>query len=216
MSDKLPVFVVEDQAPTLRALVKLLGTYPDLEVVGSAMSGEAAREELPKSGARVALVDVELPGIDGLELVAQLKGAHVTCELLMLTSFVSEEKVMEAMRRGASGYLVKGVPGERLHAALHEVDRGGTVIEPRLAKAFWATFRGLQQPLQEAQVTITPDEAELLVLVGKGLSNAEAGEVLGVARRNVRTRLQKIYDKLGARSHVDAVMVALKRGLIQL
>jgi DNA-binding NarL/FixJ family response regulator len=213
--EKLPIFIVEDQAPTLRALVKLLGTFPDLEVVGSAMSGEAARDALPRSGARVALVDVELPGIDGLELVGELKAAHVACELLMLTSFVAEEKVMEAMRRGASGYLVKGVAGERLHAALHEVDRGGTVIEPRLAKAFWQWFRGLQEP-PKRENPLGPDELELLALVGKGLSNAEAGEVLGVARRNVRTRLQKIYDKLGARSHVDAVMVALKHGWLQL
>lgn len=215
MSERLAVFVVEDQPATLRALVKLLGSFPELEVVGSAMSGEAARVALPASGARVALVDVELPGIDGLELVQQLRDARVDCELLMLTSFVSEEKVMEAMRRGASGYLVKGVAGDRLREALHEVAAGGTVIEPRLARAFWNWFRGVQQP-QQPENPLAPDELELLTLVGKGLSNAEAGEVLGLARRNVRTRLQKIYDKLGARSHVDAVMVALRRGWLQL
>jgi len=215
MDDRLPVFVVEDQAPTLRALIKLLGTFADLQVVGSAMSGEAACAQIPPSGARVALVDVELPGMDGLELVSRLRAAHVHCELLVLTSFVHEEKVLEAMRRGAAGYLVKGVSGDRLHAALHEVDRGGTVIEPRLARAFWECFRGAQAPIR-AENPLTPEEVELLVLVGKGLSNAEAGAVLGVARRNVRTRLHRIYDKLGARSHVDAVMVALRRGLIQL
>lgn len=215
MSERVPVFVVEDQAPFLKGLLKVLGTFPELEVVGSAMSGESALAALPTSGARVALLDVELPGIDGLTLVSELKRAHVACELLMLTSFVQEEKVVEAMQRGAAGYLVKGVGGERLRQAIHEVDRGGTVIEPRLAKAFWAYFKGVEAPPQPPS-TLDADDVELLGLVAKGLSNAEAAGVLGLGRRNVRTRLQKIYDKLGARSHVDAVVVALRRGLIHL
>lgn len=212
---KIPLFVVEDQLPVLRALVKLLATFPEIEVCGTASSGEQALELLPSSGASVALVDVELPGIDGLELVAQLKQRDVACELLILTSFVDDGKVFEAMRRGAAGYLVKGGSAERLRAAVLTVQQGGTVIEPRLAKTFWKYFRGVQQPAQDRS-TLTEDEREVIHLIARGLSNAEAAEVLGVGRRNVRTRLQKVYDKLGARSHVDAVVEALKRGLIEL
>lgn len=215
MEERIRLFVVEDQVPVLRALVKLLATFPELELCGTASSGEEALRLLPESGAQVALVDVELPGIDGLELVGQLKARDVTCELLILTSFVDDAKVFEAMRRGASGYLVKGVAAQRLREAIHEVGQGGTVIEPRLAKTFWQYFRGVQEPPRE-DPTLTADELEVLNLVARGLSNAEAAGVLGVGRRNVRTRLQKIYDKLGARSHVDAVVVALKRGLIEL
>lgn len=215
MSDSIPLFVVEDQAPVLRNLVKLLSTFPEVELRGTASSGEQALELLPSSGASVALVDVELPGIDGLELVGRLKQRDVSCELLILTSFVDDEKVFEAMRRGASGYLVKGVAAERLRSAIHEVHDGGTVIEPRLAKTFWQYFRGVQSPVRDEPL-LSADETELLNLVARGLSNAEAAGVLGVGRRNVRTRLQKIYDKLGARSHVDAVVVALKRGLLEL
>lgn len=214
MAEPVPLFVVEDQAPTLKALVKLLGTWPEVELVGTAMTGEAARQSLAASGARVALVDIELPGLDGLELVAQLKGAHVDCALLMLTSFVDEERVFQAMRRGAAGYLVKGVAAERLRAAITAVDEGGTVIEPRLARAFWSYFRGVQGPARPSD-ELDAEELALLELVAKGLSNAEAAGVLGLPRRNVRTRLQKIYAKLGAHSHVDAVVAALKRGLIQ-
>jgi DNA-binding NarL/FixJ family response regulator len=211
---RLPVFVVEDQAPILKALVKLLSSWPEVEVVGTAMSGEAAREALPRSRARVALVDIELPGIDGLELVGALKAAHVGCELVMLTSFVDEAKVFEAMRRGAAGYLVKGAPAERLKAALLTVDAGGTVIEPRLAKAFWAYFRGVQAP--ERPSDLGEEERELLGLVAKGLTNAEAAGVLGIPTRSLRTRLQRLYGKLGVASHVDAVVVALRRGIIRL
>jgi DNA-binding NarL/FixJ family response regulator len=215
MGDRIPVFIVEDQAAVLRNVVKMLATFPDVEVVGTAFNAEDALIELPRSGARVALVDVELPGKDGLTLVAELKAAAVVCELLVFTSFVDEQKVFEAMRRGAAGYLVKGASSERLRAALQTVDDGGTVIEPRLAKTFWNYFKGVQAPAS-AESTFTADEIGLLELMAKGLSNAEAAQVLGLQRRNVRTRLQKIYDKLGARSHVDAVVVALKRGLISI
>lgn len=215
MEDRIPLFVVEDQPGFLKGLTKILATFPEVELVGTAMNGDTALHALPASGARVALVDIELPGINGLDLVGQLRDAHVACELLMLTSFQNEEKVFEAMQRGAAGYLVKGASAERLRDAIHSVDEGGTVIEPKLAKKFWDYFKGVESPPREEAV-LTSDEIELLTLVGKGLSNAEAGGVLGLPRRNVRTRLQKIYDKLGARSHVDAVVVALRRGLIQL
>lgn len=214
MSLPIPIFVVEDQPAFLKALVKLLGTFEEVRVVGTAMSGEAALNDLPASGARVALVDIELPGIDGIELVGRLKSAHVPCELLVLTSFVDEEKVFQAMRRGASGYLVKGVEPERLRASILEADAGGTVIEPRLARKFWQYFKGLEAP-PAGPPPLEPEEIELLELVAKGLSNAEAAGVLGMGRRSVRTRLGKIYDKLGVRSHVDAVVFAVKQGLIQ-
>ncbi len=214
MSERVPLFVVEDQTATLKALVKLLGSYPALEVVGTAMTGEAARRELPASQARVALVDIELPGIDGIQLVAELKAAHVACELLMLTSFADPARVFEAMRKGAAGYLVKGVAGEKLVSAIEAVDQGGTVIEPKLAKEFWRYFKGVEAP-PRAEAVLEADELELLQLVAKGLSNQEAAGVLGLGRRNVRTKLAKVYAKLGAHSHVDAVVVALKRGLIQ-
>jgi DNA-binding NarL/FixJ family response regulator len=215
VDDRLPLFIVEDQASYLKGLTKLLSTFPEIDIVGTAMSGEAALQALPSSGARVALVDIELPGIDGLSLVSELRAAQVACELLILTSFVDEQKVFEAMRRGAAGYLVKQSAADRIRAALHSVDEGGTVIEPRLAKTFWQYFKGVESPPRDEPL-LTPDECELLIYVAKGLSNAEAGGVLGIPRRNVRTRLQRIYDKLGARSHVDAVVEALKRGLIRL
>lgn len=214
-TERIPLFLVEDQPAFLKNMVKLLATFEEVELVGTATSGEAALEELPRSGARVALVDIELPGIDGLELVSRLKEARVDCELLVLTSFVDDDKVFQAMRRGACGYLVKSGPVERLRTAITIADEGGTVIEPRLSRTFWNYFKGLESP-PHADPVLDPDELELLELVAKGLSNAEAAGVLGVGRRNVRTRLGKIYDKLGARSHVEAVMVAVKRGLLSL
>jgi DNA-binding NarL/FixJ family response regulator len=211
----VPLFVVEDQAQVLKALLKLVSTWPEVKVVGTAMSGEAALGELGPSGARVALLDIELPGIDGLELVARLKSANVGCELLMLTSFVDDERLFQAMHRGAAGYLVKGTPADRLKAAILEVDAGGTVIEPRLARHFWRYFKGMEAPARP-EAPLDAEELQLLELMARGLSNAEAAGAMGWATRSLRTRLQKVYDKLGVRSHVEAVVEALRRGWIRL
>lgn len=215
MSEPISLFIVEDQAPVLKGLLKLLSTLDDVQVVGTALSGEAALEQLPASGARVALLDIELPGIDGLDLVSALRARRVECELLMLTSFFDEEKVFQAMRRGAAGYLLKGADARKLQQAIVDVDRGGTVIEPRLARTFWRFFKGVEAPPRPPD-DLTEDEIELLQLMAKGLSNAEAGSALGVPRRNVRTRLEKVYAKLGVRSHVEAVVEGLRRGVVQL
>lgn len=211
----IPLFVVEDQLHFLKNLLKVLGTFENIEVVGTATSGEVALKELPASEARVALVDIELPGITGLELVGRLKQAQVDCELLMLTSFAHDDKVFEAMRLGACGYLLKGVAPDRLLAAIEAADEGGTVIEPRLASRFWRYFKGVEAPPRPSDL-LDDDELELLELIAKGLSNSESASVLGVGTRNVRTRLGKIYDKLGVRSHVEAVVEAMKRGLLSI
>ena len=214
-ASRIPLFVVEDQAPVLKGCVKLLATFPEVEVVGTAMSGEAAlyraageRRARRAHGHRAA-------GMDGLSLVGELKAAQVACELLVLTSFVDDTEGVrgDAARRGrVSGERRPGANGCARRSTRWTT--GGTVIEPRLAKTFWHYFKGVEAPPHDEPV-LTRTNCSCLKLVAKGLSNAEAAQVLGLPRRNVRTRLQKIYDKLGARSHVDAVVVALKRGLIQ-
>lgn len=211
----IPVFAVEDSAPVLRALRKQLSAFPEVSLVGAATSGEEALALVPASGARVVLMDLELPGASGVETTRALKAVMDELEVLVLTSFEHEDHVFAAMRAGASGYVVKGVSGPRLLAAIQEVDAGGTVIEPRLAKRFWAWFKGLQEP-RKPGVSLTPMELEILFAIAKGLSNEEVGQVVHLDRRTVRTQLGHIYAKLGVRSHVEAVVKALKLGLLEL
>lgn len=210
----IPVFAVEDSAPVLRALRKQLGLFPELKLVGAASSGEEALELIPSSGARVVLMDLELPGASGVETTRALK-AVLDIDVLVLTSFEHEDHVFAAMRAGASGYVVKGVSGPKLLAAILEVEAGGTVIEPRLAKRFWAYFKGVQEPKKEG-ISLTPLEVEILFAIAKGLSNEEVGQVVHLDRRTIRTQLGHIYGKLGVRSHVEAVVKALKLGLLEL
>ena len=215
MTSPIPVFAVEDSVPTLRALGKLLAAQPELKLVGTAASGEEALRLIPKAGARVVLMDLELPGKSGIETTRELKASGVDADVLVLTSFEDEDHVFEAMRAGASGYVVKGASAQKLTSAIRDVAEGGTVIEPRLARRFWQYFKGVQAPPQPASI-LTPLEAEILFAVAKGLSNEEVGSVVHLDRRTIRTHLGHIYAKLGVTGHVAAVVEALRRGLVEL
>jgi DNA-binding NarL/FixJ family response regulator len=217
-SEKTRIYVVEDQAPLLANLLKALAAFPELEVVGSARDGESGVDEMVKLVPQLALLDLELPGIDGLEVTRRLKRRAPQIEVLILTSFDDEQKVYEAMQAGASGYLVKRVGPEKIRSGIHEVMAGGTVLEARIAKRFWNYFQSVKARPEAPQNPwgLTPVELDVLRYVAKGLSNAEVGRVMELERRTVRTHLGHIYKKLGVNSHVDAVVLALKAGLVDL
>ena len=213
---QIPVFAVEDNAPTLRALRKLLGAREEVKLVGTATSGEEALRLIPEAAPRVVLMDLELPGASGVETTRALKSLAVPVDVLVLTSFEDEQHVFDAMRAGASGYVVKGTHADKLIEAVQTVDAGGTVIEPRLARRFWQYFKGVQEPRKPEVPQLSPLELDILYAIARGLSNQEAGEIVKLDRRSVRTQLGHIYAKLGVRSHVEAVVKALKLGLIAL
>jgi len=212
---QIPVFAVEDNAPAMRALRKLLASRDEVRLVGAAVSGEEALRLVPEAKPRVVLMDLELPGASGVATTRALKDL-LPLEVLVLTSFEDEQHVFDAMRAGASGYVVKGARAGKLIDAILEVDAGGTVIEPRLAKRFWAYFKGVQEPKKPSAPNLTDLEREILFAIARGLSNQEAGSIVQLDRRTVRTHLGHIYSKLGVRSHVEAVVKALKLGLIEL
>jgi DNA-binding NarL/FixJ family response regulator len=215
--EPIRVFVVEDQPKLLRNLTKYLAVRDEVVVVGSAMSGEEAIEILPDHAPQVVLLDLELPGMDGLSVLRHLKPKHPEIEVLILTTFDDETRVYEAIQAGASGYLVKRIAHAQVVEAILEVWRGGTVIESRIAKRFWNYFQSVKaQPPEPDRHGLTETELEIVQFLGKGLSNAEVGEVMRIERRTVRSHLARIYKKLGVSSHVEAVVKALRLGLIDL
>ena len=216
--DRTRVFVVEDQPNLLRNLLKVLGSFPELEVVGSAQDGEQAVEEVVRVLPQLVLLDLELPGFNGIEVTRRVKRRVPEVEVLILTSFEDEQKVYEAIQAGASGYLVKRVGPEKIRSGIREVMEGGTVLEPLIARRFWNYFQSLQAkpPEKSNPWNLTPEELEVLRYVAKGLSNAEVGRVLSLERRTVRTHLSHVYRKLGVNSHVEAVVLALRAGLVEL
>jgi len=217
MTEPVEVVVVEDDPRTLKNLVRLLGSYPEFRVVGSAMAGETALETISALTPQLVLLDLELPGIDGIEVTRRVKAEHPQIEILILTSFENEIKVYNAIQAGASGYLVKRVAPEKIREGIMEVLKGGVVIEPRLAKRFWNYFQSVQSteaPQEPALLTET--ERDVIQMIARGLTNQEAGRVLNLERRTVRTHLSHIYRKLGTSSRSEAVVIALRKGLITL
>jgi DNA-binding NarL/FixJ family response regulator len=216
--EKTRVFVVEDQPQLLKNLLKVLALYPELEVVGTSQEGEEGVEQMVKLLPDIVLLDLELPGIDGIEVTKRLKRRAPTVEVLILTSFDDEQKVYEAIQAGASGYLVKRVGPDKIRSGIHDVMGGGTVLEAIIAKRFWNYFQSVQSKKAQPdnQWGLTPTEFDVLKFVAKGLSNAEVGRVMELERRTVRTHLSHIYRKMGVNSHVDAVVLALKAGIVEL
>jgi len=212
------IFIVEDQPQLLKALVKSLTAFKELTIVGTAQEGEVAVGEILRVAPQLVLLDLELPGIDGIRVTERVKRRAPEVEILILTSFEDEQKVYEAIQAGASGYLVKRVGPEKIRQGIAEVLEGGTVIEPQIARRFWNYFQSIQaKPSGETNPwALTPQEFDVLRYVAKGLSNSEVGQVMTLERRTVKTHLSHIYKKMGVNSHVEAVVLALRAGIVEL
>ena len=209
------ILICEDDARFRRLLVRVLTQVDGFELVGEVDSGEEACRRLETARADLLLLDLELPGISGMEVIERTAPLGQRPEILVLTTFTEEAKLFEAIRLGAAGYLVKGVAPSRLESAIREVLAGGTVIEPSLARRFWSYFASVRGR-SGADYGLTGEEIQVLTLVGRGLSNPEAARVLGSSRRTVKAHLEQIYRKLGVTSRVEATVKALQAGLIEL
>jgi DNA-binding NarL/FixJ family response regulator len=216
--ERTRIFVVEDNPTLLRNLLRVLATFPELELVGQEMDGARAVDAIANASPQLVLLDLELPGLNGIQVTAQLRRKAPQVEVLILTSFEDEQKVYEAIQAGASGYLVKRMGPEKIRTAIREVMEGGTVLEPVIARKFWNYFQSVQAKPEERKDPwgLSEVEFEVLKYVAKGLSNAEVGQVMTLERRTVRTHLGHIYKKMGVNSHVEAVVLALRAGLVEL
>jgi DNA-binding NarL/FixJ family response regulator len=218
---KIEVVVCEDQPQILRSQVKILQESPEVEVVGTALSGESLLELLEKKQPDVLLQDLGLPGMTGIDVTRQVKRKWPSVEVLIFTIFDEEEKVIDAVKAGASGYLLKGASSGKILDAIREVKAGGSVIQPSLARRLLRHFHVPESEgkpgLREEPPTrpLTEREVEILRLIAKGLSNNEAAGVLGLSRATVRTHLEHIYDKLEVTNRVEAVTEGLRQGSIE-
>ena len=208
----LRILLVEDQARILAQLSRLLETFEEVEIVGSARDGADALALVAQLRPDVVLLDLGLPDMDGIEVTRRVRSSHPATEILIFTIFDEEDRVLEAVRAGASGYLLKGASAERIVEALRDVHQGGSVIQPQLARSL---LRRFQAPANEGGPSLTPRETEILTLIAKGLSNRSAAEMLNLSRATVRTHLEHIYAKLDVSNRTEAVTEAIRRGLIE-
>jgi DNA-binding NarL/FixJ family response regulator len=224
------VFVVEDQTKILKNQLKLLEGSKELTIIGTALSGETGLEEVRRLKPDVLLLDLGLPRMSGIDVTRAVKAEIPDVEILIFTIFDEEDKVLDAVKAGASGYLLKGTPADKMVEAIKEVHAGGTVIQPSLARRLLKHFRvgepsstpptpaPGQPPLQEEPEgkKLSARETEILQLIAKGVSNSEAATMLTLSKATIRTHLEHIYRKLEVTNRVEAVTEGLRKGLIQM
>jgi DNA-binding NarL/FixJ family response regulator len=213
------VLVVDDQTLVRAGFRVLVDSAPDLEVVGEAGDGaeavELARQQLPD----VVLMDIRMPRMDGLEatrrIVALDQAAAV--RVLVLTTFDLDEYVYQALRAGASGFLLKDTPPADLLAAIRVVAAGDALLAPSVTRRLIAEFARRPEPTAAtpaALATLTDREREVLALVARGLSNAEIAEQLYVSAATAKTHVSRVLAKLQARDRAQLVMLAYETGLV--
>lgn len=205
------VVVCEDQALVRAGLVTMLRTDPGIAVVGQAGDGLATVEAVTSTRPDVALVDIRMPGIDGLEATARIVRDAPETRVIVLTTFGHDDYVYEALRAGASGFLLKDTQAEDLLAAVHAVAGGEARIDPAVMAGVVAHFREhVTRPDTSARLeALTEREREVLRLMAGGMSNAEIAQHLVVAAGTVKTHVASLLTKLGVRDRVQAVIIAL-------
>ena len=210
------VFLVEDQALVREGIKGLLALDSDIAVVGTASDGEEAVARIPASHADVVLLDMRLPRVSGLEVLARLSDAGSLPPTIILTTFDDESIVLEGLRRGARGYLLKDVSLEELVRAIRIVAQGGTAVQPIVSRR---VVRGLEAakadfPRLEPPDPLTEREIEVLRLMTGGYSNREIARALKVAEGTVKNHVSSILSKLGVRDRTRAVLQAVRAGYL--
>jgi DNA-binding NarL/FixJ family response regulator len=210
------VLIVEDDPPTRKRLEAAVSAIPGLRVAGSTGSVSEARAAL-HTPPDVMLVDLGLPDGDGVELIREAQRTHARVRSMVITVFADEQHVMEAIKAGAQGYLLKDGSAEYIGRSIGELLAGGSPISPSIARYLLRSFQENAEPTAKDDAPLlTARELEILTLVAKGFSVSEVAELLSIADRTVTTHVQHIYRKLEVTSRSQAIYEAVNLGLIDL
>jgi len=208
------ILVADDHPVVREGLIAMLSTQADFEIVGEAAHGEEVVQKAQALRPDVVLLDLEMPKMDGVEALRQLRETAPEVRALVFTVFDTDERIIEAVRAGAQGYLLKGAPRSEVFKAIRIVSQGGSLLEPVVA-AKVLRHMSADTP-QHTPQTLTPRESEVLQCLGRGLTNKEIAEALFISERTVKFHVSAILDKLGAGNRTEAVTLAAHRGLLSL
>jgi len=209
VSDKtLRVVLVDDHAVVRRGLAELLESAPDLDVVGTAADGAEAQEVVRSEQPDVVLMDLQMPGTDGVEATRQIVAAELGAQVLVLTSFSDSERIVAALDAGAVGYLLKDAEPDDVIEGVRAVGRGESPLHPKAAREL---LRARSRPSEKPQ--LTPRELDVLRLVRLGLANKQIGRRLGISERTVKAHLTSAFQRIGVQDRTQAALWAERNGL---
>ena len=208
------VLVADDQAMVRAGFRLLLAGEPDIDVVAEARTGAEAVEKAARFDPAVVLMDIRMPELDGIAATRRILAADATARILILTTFDLDEYVYEALRAGASGFVLKDDPPEQLIDAIRTVAAGNALLSPSVTKRVIEQFARRPRPAPpEGLDELTAREQDVFRLLARGLSNAEIGQELFITDTTVKTHVTHVLQKLGLRDRVQAVVLAHKTGL---
>jgi DNA-binding NarL/FixJ family response regulator len=203
------VLVVDDHPVVREGLVSVLEDQPEIEVVGALGSAEQAVAQIGRLRPDIVLLDLELPGMDGVAAIPRLLAAQPGSQVIVFTAYDTEERVLGALRAGARGYLLKGASGQEIAQAIRAVQSGGSHLAPRVASTVLARSFGRPSP------GLSNREREVLRLVAEGLPTKQIARTLGITERTVKFHVASLMRKLEADNRAQMVALAAQRGLLE-
>ena len=196
--------MVEDDNDVRLSLTKAISSAPDLNCIASFSSAELFMESFPHLKVDVVLMDINLPGENGIETVARLKGKNPDVQFLMCTSFDDPQRTFDSLAAGATGYLLKNISPDKLRDAIREIHNGGSPMSPEIARLVVASF-GRKPKQNDLLKTLSAREQEVLILLSEGFQYKEIADKLNVSIETIRTHIRNIYEALQVHTRTDAV-----------
>ncbi len=206
----ITVYLVDDHPFVREGLKTYLNTQQDIEVIGEAGNGEQALKEIKRQQPDVVIVDLHLPGMDGVQLTRELKKVSLNQQIIILSSFSDDQEVIEAINAGALSYLMKDSPPEKLKEAIYAARKGEPVLHPRIARKLMKRV-SRKEPLEEP---LTSRERDVLSQLVNGYSNKEIGDRLFISDKTVKTHVSNILRKLNVNDRTQAAIKAIEENLV--
>ena len=212
---RIRVLIADDHAVVRQGLRTFLELQDDIEVMGDACDGEEAVAAALDGRPDVVIMDLVMPGLDGIDATRRILRERPATRVIALTSFLDDEKVLPAVRAGAAGYLLKEVEPEQLVRAIRTVHGGEALLHPAATATVMRELADHAEPADEADLGLTGREREVLALVARGLPNKLIARELGIAEKTVKTHMSSILAKLGVTDRTQAALLAVRRGWVE-
>jgi DNA-binding NarL/FixJ family response regulator len=214
--NSIRILIADDHPVVQDGLVAVLNTQPDFEIVGLAATGTEVLQKVEDHHPDIVLLDLEMPDMDGLQVLERLRSEHPQVRSIVFTAFDTDERIVGAVKAGAKGYLLKGVPSQDLFQAIRTVSAGGSLLQPVVASKLIDHVSGANVNQDERLASLTDREMDVMELLAQGMTNKEIAVELVISERTVKFHVSSIFNKLGAGNRTEAVTIAARQGLVTL